>query len=85
MIVVQIKKCELKLVVWDDSLSSFVDYKVMRRVINNLQGGRDVAFFTLIDNVVLDKNDYLKLQVANITGIQNITAELNTEIIVEER
>ncbi|MBV1929870.1 MAG: hypothetical protein KUG81_10225 [Gammaproteobacteria bacterium] len=76
---------DLKVVVWDNSASGFVDYKTMRRVVNNLQGGRDVAFFTMLDNIVLDTNDYVKFQVANVSATNNITAELDTEFIVEER
>lgn len=76
---------DLKIVVWDNSASIFVDYKLVRRVVNSLQGGRDVAFFTLIDNVILDENDYVKLQVANIGATNNITAELDTELIIEAR
>jgi len=76
---------DLKVVVWDDSASGFVDYKITRRVVNNLQGGRDVAFYTIITNIILDKNDYVKLQVANVAATNNITAELNSDITVEER
>ena len=38
---------DLKVVVWDSSASAFVDYKMNRRVVNNFQGGRDVAFLDL--------------------------------------
>lgn len=76
---------DLKVVVWDDSASVFVDYKTVRRVINNLQGGRDVGFFNFIDNIILDQNDYVKLMVANIGATNNITAELSSEFILEER
>ena len=44
---------DLKVVIWDDSAAGFVDGKTIRRVINNLQGGRDVAYFNLIDNIIL--------------------------------
>lgn len=76
---------DLKAVVWDSSASVFVDYKTVRRVINNLQGGRDVGFFDFTTRVVLDKDDYLKFQVANVGGTNNITAELGSDFIIEER
>lgn len=76
---------DLKVVVWDDSASVFVDYKTVRRVINNLQGGRDVGFFNFIDNIILDQNDYVKLMTANIGATNNITAELSSEFTLEER
>ena len=75
----------MKVVVWDDSASSFIDYKIIRRVVNSLAGGRNVAFFTFTTNIILDKNDYVKFQVANIDSTDNITAELDTEFSVEER
>ena len=76
---------DLKAVVWDASASVFVDYKTTRRVVNNLQGGRDVAFFDVTTRVVLDKNDYLKFQVANVGATNNITSELGSDFIIEER
>lgn len=76
---------ELKIVVWDDSASVFVDYKSVVRVINNLQGGRDVAYFNFTDKVILNTNDYVKLMIANISGTSNVTAELDTEFTIEVR
>jgi len=76
---------ELKIVVWDDSASAFVDYKSTIRVVNNLQGGRDVAFFNFQDHVTLDTNDYVKIMVANTTDNSNVTAEENSEFIIEQR
>ena len=76
---------DLKVVVWDDSASAFVDYKTLRRVVNNLQGGRNVAFFTYSTNILLDTNDYVKFQAANVSATNNITAELDSECSVEER
>ena len=76
---------DFKIVVWDDSASAFVDYRTTRRVVNNLQGGRDVAFFTVIDELILDQNDYVKFQVANVNNTNNITGELDSYFIVEER
>ena len=76
---------DLKIVVWDDSASGFVDYKTIRRVINALQGGRNVAYFTTNDNIILDTDDYVKIQVANIGATNDITGELDTEMSVEVR
>lgn len=76
---------DLKIVVWDSSASAFVDYKMNRRVVNNFQGGRDVAFFGYMASIVLDKDDYVKLQVANQSATTNVTGELGGEMRVEER
>ena len=55
------------------------------RVINNLQGGRDVAYFTGLANAILNQNEYLFWQVTNITDNTNCTLELDSSFSVEER
>jgi len=54
------------------------DAGTIRRVINNLQGIRNVGYFVVIDNVTLNKNDYVKLQVANVDDTNDITAEIDS-------
>ena len=72
---------------WDDSLSSFtdLDYTAQTRPVNNLQGGRDVAFFTIANGVVLDENDYVQLQVRNNSGNNNVTMESSSFFRLQER
>jgi hypothetical protein len=72
---------------WDDSASAFseIDYTSQTRVINNLQGGRDVAYYTMITGTTLDTNDYIYMEVKNITGTDNATMELDSYYIVKER
>ncbi len=76
---------QLKVVIYRDATTSFEDGKITTRVINNLQGGRDVGYFAINDNITLNQNDYVKLQVANIGNTNNITAELNSFFLVEAR
>lgn len=76
---------DLKVVIFRSSTTSFEDGKTQRRVINNLQGGRNVAYFVLIDNITLNKNDYVKLQVANSAATNDITAELDSFFSVSAR
>ena len=76
---------QIKVVVFDSSQGTFVDYKTQTRVVNSLQGGRDVAYFTIIENIILDKDDYVKFMVANTTDNNNFTVELDSEFIIEER
>ena len=76
---------ELKIVVWDDSASTFVDYKTVTRTINNVVGSRDIAYYAVTSPLVLDTNDYVKLQVANVGATNDITAEITTEFLVQER
>lgn len=76
---------DLKLVKWDNSASSFSDIRTIRRVINNLVGGRDTAAFSMVARVILDQNDFVKFQVANVGATNNITSELSSYFIVEER
>ena len=55
------------------------------RVINNLSGGRDVAYFTGLTNVVLNKNEYIFWQVTNLSDSSNCTLELDSSWSAEER
>ena len=81
----QDREINLRLTVWDDSSSTFIDYTPTRRAINNFRGGRDVAFFNFSRNIILDTNDYVKLMVSNSTDTANVTAELDSTFTVEER
>jgi len=76
---------DLKVVVYRAATTTFEDQKTIRRVINNLQGGRDVAYFGLKNNITLANNDYVKLQVANVNATNDITAELDSFFDVEKR
>jgi hypothetical protein len=46
-----------------------------RRPVNNLQGGRDVAFFNLNFITTLKKNDRIRIEVENVNDTNNVTAE----------
>ena len=76
---------DLKVVIFRAATTSFEDAKTQRRVINNLQGGRDVGYFVITDNIVLNVNDYVKLQVANVSATADITAELDSFFTVGAR
>jgi hypothetical protein len=76
---------DIKFVKWDDSTSQFEDVGSQVRQVNNIVGGRDVAFFNVLETVTLDKNDYVKLQVANLTASNNVTLELDSYLRVGER
>lgn len=75
----------LRVVKWDDSASTFTTVLDQTRQINALVGGRDVAFFSININTTLDQNDYIKLQVANNSATNDITAETDSYFIVEQR
>lgn len=75
----------VKIVIFRSETTSFEDGKVTTRVINNLQGGRDVAYFGIVDNITLNQNDYIKFQVANITDTSDVTAELDSFFVVGAR
>lgn len=55
------------------------------RVVNNLSGGRDVAYFTGMANVILNKNEYLFWQVENLSNNANCTLELDSSWSCAER
>lgn len=75
----------IKIVMFRDATTSFEDGKTITRVINNLQGGRNVAYFVINDKITLNENDYVKIQVANITDTTDVTAELDSYFSVEAR
>lgn len=56
----------------------------VRRVINNLSGVRDVAFFTLSFDVEILKNDRIRVEVENTTAARDVTAELDSYLVVVE-
>ena len=75
----------LRVTKWDDSASSFITVLDQSRQVNALVGGRDVAFFSVNINTTLDSNDFIKLEVANASASNDITAEADSYMIVEER
>ena len=75
----------LKVVIFRDATVSFEDGDTVTRVITNLQGGRDVAYFVLSDNITLSQNDYVKIQITNTTDGSDATAELDSFFTVEAR
>ena len=72
---------------WDASASAFtpLDYTIQTRTVNALVGGRDVAIFNLDIGGVLDQGDYLKLEVRNNSGNNNVTLEISSFYRVQER
>ena len=52
------------------------------RVVNNLQGGRDVAFFSLNFLSSLNEGDRIKIQVENITDTSNVTVETGSYVVI---
>jgi hypothetical protein len=75
----------IKAVVFRSATTSFDDQKIQKRVINALQGGRDVGYYVYFDHITLNKNDYVKFQVANIGATNNVTAELDSSFVVQTR
>lgn len=64
----------LKIRVWDDSSSSYVDYiEVTKPIVNYPASGSDRAVYTLVDEVILDENDRVEIWVANLTAARNVT------------
>tara|TARA_R110000765_G_scaffold402510_1_gene498319 strand:- start:3898 stop:5247 length:1350 start_codon:yes stop_codon:yes gene_type:complete len=75
----------IRLRVWRDATSSFVEFQPQVRQVNSLQGGRDVAFFTIFTSLRLEKDDYVYFQVANNSGNSNVTLEADSFFAIEER
>ena len=69
---------------WDDSASTFIEEGRQRRQVNSLVGSRDVAFFNIVFELTLDKNDYIKLEVSS-DDTNNVTVEIDSFVIIGER
>lgn len=82
---VQNEEIVLQLSKWDDSASAFEVVSSQTRGINQLPGGRDVAFMAFVSNVILDKNDYVFLELINNTSTNNLTSEPQSQFVVEAR
>ena len=76
---------EVRLRKWNNSTSTFENFGNQLRQVNSLVGGRDVAFFTILQSITLNQNDYVFLQVANNNGNNNITAEIDSFMRIEAR
>jgi hypothetical protein len=63
--------------VYDDSAGTSSSVGVQKRIINNLAGPRNVAFFTITSTFTLDRNDYVYLEVANELAGDSVTAEVD--------
>lgn len=70
---------------FDSSTTSTSIVLTQTRQVNNFVGGRDVAFFNININTTLDQNDYIFLEVANVGATNNITAEVDSYYVIEER
>lgn len=56
----------------------------LRRVVNNLTGARDVAFFPVSFVVLLKKGDRIRFEVENKTAGRDVTMELDSYVTVTE-
>lgn len=75
----------LRVMRFDSSAATSFEVLTQTRPVNNLLGGRDVAFFNININTVLDENDYIFLEVTNTSSTDAVTAEVDSYYIVEAR
>ena len=79
------EQISIKIIMWDDSASTFNDVKVTTREILQLQGASDVAYFNMFAPVTLDDNDYVKLQIANNSSGASVTVKDGSALYVTAR
>lgn len=70
---------------YDASLDAFVDVFSQIRRVAALPGSRNIALFALLISFDLNQNDYVFAQVTNTTGTGNVTAEIDSSMIIYER
>lgn len=68
----------VKIVRWNDADQVFEDLRVMPATINSLSGPRDVAIVNMRWTATIEQNDYIKIQVSNVTGARDVTAEVGS-------
>ena len=66
----------------DDGATWPTEITHIRRQVNSLVGGRDVAFFPINFIATLQEDDRVRLEVENTTSTSNVTAELDSYFIV---
>lgn len=55
------------------------------RQVNSLVGGRDVAFFNSTENVILNKDESITIEVTNNSTINDVTAEVGSSVLINQR
>ena len=70
---------------WDNSASSFSTVYSQKRIINNNVGGTDLGYWFISTDFTLDQNDYIKIQVANNTSTDNVTAQVDSFFKISAR
>lgn len=75
---------EIFLIKIDTLANVSVEYRQIR-VVNNLQGGRDVGYWNGQTSVILNQNDFIFWQIANVTGNQDCILEVDSSWTVKER
>ena len=68
----------------DGGITYPIEVNHISRVINNLSGARDVAFFPINFIAELDKGDRLRIEIENKSGTGNITMEVDSFFIISE-
>lgn len=68
----------VKIRVWDNSLSSYVDYLEITKPIVNYPSTSDRAVFTLVGEIVVGESDRVEIWVANMTAARDVTMALGS-------
>ena len=68
----------------DDGVSPVIAFS-QTRVINNLQGSRNVAYFTGLGNVILDQNDKVYWEISNESDADDCATEVGSSWRVSTR
>ena len=78
-------ECGIRVVIFRDAGAVDEVQCTQVRLIDNLQGGRDVAYFNIDCRFDLFENDIVRLQVANLSDTTDVTAELDSYFLIEAR
>lgn len=81
---VQNSELSIRVLKSTDGGSSWAEINHVKRPINALQGGRNVSFITISFITDLVEDDQVKLEIENYTSASNLTAELDSFLIISE-
>ena len=76
---------KVKIRVYDDSASAYVDYQTFQAKIASGASGTRTENISILDVIEMDANDRLELWVANASGTSNITMNLGGNVVMSER
>ena len=69
---------------WDESKNKYTDIAATSKLIQRLQGARDIAEYSIFTRIELEENDRIELWVKNESGTANVTMEGDSRLLIDK-